>query len=415
VLYKVVSPKDWGLAPCTHDLPQLAALGLNALDLETRARNCTYEWLLNQFDEDAGAFGGYYSAIDDTKAPPQTVNLIAPFQLLAAYDRYGDAALVAKAQRAADWLEAHLVESHPMSLVCGGVRDNIKTQELWVKYTADYVMLNTALWRRGREERYLRRALQSARFIVQAQNFGFATESDEYLGHWRTSGWQSFGRVIEAMLDLHELTGSDEWLQRAIAWGEFGLAQVHPNGCCYLIHGEYYNSDLAADEIRALAFLYEATDRTEFLYGARGFADWHVRTQRPDGAWILNVDQKGNVVSDYVGPGDPPNIAISLLRLHKLTGDPSYITSALKAVVYATKQQVLPGSSHPYADNPNTHWGLWSWSPHYDFTMSGDQSTHFVRGIWFTIDYLASVDQSVWNEMRLDGLMPQPASTAGID
>ena len=408
-MYAVISPADWGLPLCPEKLSQLRAMGLDPDDLEQRAHECTYQWLLGQYDEEAGAFHGYYSAIDDSFAPPQNVHLIAPWQLLAAYDRYGDTELLSKAQRAADWLEQRLVESHPMSLVCGGVRDNLKPAELWVKYTADYVMLNLGLWRRSREARFQRRALQSARFIVQAEHHGFATHNDEYWGRWETAGWQSFGRVVEAFLDLHEAMQNEEYLRHAVTWGEHGLSLLQPDGCIYLIRGEYYNSDLAADEIRALAYLYEATGRSEFLYGARAFADWHVRTQRPDGAWILNVDRHGSVVSDYVGPGDPPNIAIAMLRLHKLTGEIGYVVSALRGIHYTLTRQVLPGSKHLYSDNPRTHWGLWSWDPHYDYTMSSDQSTHLVRGIWFVLDYLGAADPSVWAALEETGLgLPYP-------
>jgi hypothetical protein len=408
-VYSAISPADWGLSANREPLPFLDKLGLDPAKLEWRAHECTYQWLLGQFDEAVGAFHGYFCALDNSFAPPQNVNLIAPFQLLAAFDRYGDAHLLERATRATDWLEANLVESHPMSLVCGGVRDNLKPAELWVKYTADYVMLNLGVWRRSQEPRFRRRALQSARFLIQAQHHGFATQNDEYWGRWETDGWQSFGRVVEAFLDLHEATGDGEYLGNAVAWGEHGLSLLQPDGCLYLVHeGEYYNSDLAADEIRALAYLSGVTGRTEFLYGSRAFADWHVRTQRPDGAWILNVDRHGHVVSDYVGPGDPPNIGIGLLLMHKLTGEVGYLVSALKGLHYALTRQVVPGSSHLYADNSRTHWGLWSWDPHYDYTMSGDQATHLVRGIWFTLDYLATLDPAACEALSTAGLSLPP-------
>lgn len=389
-MYCTVSPTDWGLARSSEPLPSLLGIGLDSEQLELRAHECTYQWLLSQWNEKVGAFHGHFNAVEDTLAPPQNVNLIAPFQLLAAYDRYHDASLLDKAVRAADWLEKNLVESHPMSLVCGGVRDNLNLAEFWVKYVADYIPLCLGIWRRSQEHRFRQRALQSALFLIQAQRYGFATQYSAFWGRWETNGWQSFGRVVEAFLDLHDATGDDNYLENAIAWGEYGLSLLQPDGCLYLIHEEYYNSDLAADEIRAFAYLAEITVRTDFLHAAIAFADWHVRTQRVDGAWILNVDRQGNAVSNYIGPGDSPNIAISLLCLHKLTGDVGYLVSALKGLHYALTRQVVPGSQQPYADNPRTHWGMWSWDPPYDHTMSGDQSTHLVRGIWFVLDYLAA-------------------------
>ncbi len=398
-VYGIISPRTWGLSRCERPLPGLAEYGLDRDDLENRCFQNTYRWLLNTYDEESGAFFGHYDARTDSFAPPQNVNLIAPWQLIAAYDRYGDAELLAKAVRASDWVEENLVESHPMSLVCGGVRDNIKRTEVWVKYAADYVTLNVGLWERTREERFLRRAFQSAQFILQAEYNDFATRYDDWVQEWSTLGWQSLGRVIECFFMLAQATGERCWIEHAENWGRYGLTLIAPNGCMYLIRNAYYNSDLAADVLRGFTFLYEELGATEFLYGARAFADWHVRTQRADGAWPLTIDRQGNVVANYVGPGDPPNIAIALLRLHKVTGEPSYLDAAIRGIRYSAGRQVIPGSDHPFHDRPRTHWGLWSWDPHYDYTMSGDQSTHYVRGIYFLLDYLASLDDSVWEEL----------------
>ena len=74
----------------------------------------------------------------------------------------------------------------------------------------------------------------------------------------------------------------------------------------------------AADELRAFVYLYEQTKLPQFLWAAQRFGDWHLRTQREDGAWLLTIDRFENPVSEYVGPGDIPNIATALLRLQAL-------------------------------------------------------------------------------------------------
>ncbi len=54
--------------------------------------------------------------------PPQTVNLIAPWQLIAAYDRYQDDQLLERARQAAEWFYTHHIVDHPMAIVavaCG--------------------------------------------------------------------------------------------------------------------------------------------------------------------------------------------------------------------------------------------------------------------------------------------------------
>jgi hypothetical protein len=391
-MYGIISPIDWGLRPAKKECLQAwAPLGVDANDWEERARQATYHWLMRNWREGEGAFAGHYRAVDQYFEPPQLTNLLAPWQCIAAYDRYGGADLLDKAIRAADWLYENMVETHPMSLVVGGVQDALRPEELWTKFTAEFVILNLGLYSRTQEGEYLRRAVQSVRFLHQAELHDHATKYDHEQRQWIARGWQSFGRIIEAYLYLYEVTENNRWLGRALAWGEYSLTLQAPDSAFYLINGEYYNGDIAADELRALTFLYERTKLPQFRSAAQSFADWHLRVQRPDGAWLLTIDKFANPVSEYVGPGDVPNIAMALLRLHRTTDEPRYVAAALKAMRYAITCQVTPGSSHPFADQENVLWGFWSWDPYYDYTMSGDQITHFARGIWFTLDYLGSL------------------------
>ncbi|MFN2203843.1 MAG: hypothetical protein ACK2UO_21785 [Caldilineaceae bacterium] len=391
-MFGIVSPADWGLEPAqTPALQPWRQFDVDAEDWEERARQATYHWLMHNWMEDDGAFAGHYSALRKEYEPPQLTNLIAPWHLMAAYDRYGDDELLHKAKRSADWLYGNLVETHPMSMVVGGVRDAWRPEEIWTKFTAEFVIQSLGLYMRLQDDEYLRRALQSVRFLIQAEVHDHACEFDHVSQRWVPRGWQSFGRIIEAFLELYEVTRDNRWLGRALSWGEYSLTLQAPDNCFYLINGEYYNTDLAADELRAFTFLYERTHLPQFLHAAVDFANWHIHAQRPDGAWLLTIDRWSRPVSDYVGPGDVPNIAIAFLRLHHATDDPHYIEAALKAIKYVRDRQAVPGSDQPYGEDENTHWGLWSWDPYYDYSMSGDQITHFVRGIWFALDYLASL------------------------
>jgi uncharacterized protein YyaL (SSP411 family) len=239
------------------------------------------------------------------------------------------------------------------------------------------------------KEEYLARARQSAGFLIQAQRHDFAPRFEHKTGRWQALGWQSFGRVIEAFLELAAVTGEERWWQHARAWGELGLRLQAQDGGYYLIDGDYFNTDIAADELRALTFLYERGEGSAYLEAAERFARWLLSWQREDGAWPLTIDRDGNVVVPTVGPGDVPNIAIALLRLHNVSGRPAYLAGARRAFRYCLTVQVLPDSDAPYADDPNVQWGFWSWDPYYDFTLSGDQATHHVRGFMFLLDYLA--------------------------
>jgi hypothetical protein len=149
----------------------------------------------------------------------------------------------------------------------------------------------------------------------------------------------------------------------------------------------------ASNEIRGLAYLYEATGMRVYLDAARRFADWHVEKQREDGGWILALDRDNEVVCDVVGPGDPANIAISMLYMHKMTQDDRYLLSAIKAVSYSVKMQAVPGCIYDrYTDDHKVTWGFWSWDPPLDWTLCGDQSVHHARAIMFLMDYVANME-----------------------
>jgi uncharacterized protein YyaL (SSP411 family) len=231
--------------------------------------------------------------------------------------------------------------------------------------------------------------MQSGRYIVQARRHNFAPRYDLSTGQWLPTGWDSWGRVAEACLMLWRASDDARWLDEAVHWGAHALEIQADDGAFYLIDGEYYNTDLAADEIRALAMLYEVTGREVYLNTARRFADWHLERQMANGAWPLTIDPDGDVVMPTVGPGDIPNIGVALLRLYHVTRNQAYLDAAHRALRYSISVQAAPESGHPYTDDEKVRWGFWSWDPYYDFTLSGDQSTHHARGMWFLLDYLA--------------------------
>jgi hypothetical protein len=386
--FGVISPQEWDL-PAVTDPPDtvIADLGVPLGELEARARAATYDWLPRQFDEATGAFYGHYRAPDGYHEPPQTVNLIAPWQLLAAYDRYQEPRWLDMARRAAEWFYRHHVVDHPMSVVAGGVRDGVATDEIWTKFSAEEVITCLGLYARTNESVWLERATQCGRYLIQARRHAFAPRYVLSASRWLERGWDAWGRVVEANVLLWRARDDSRWRDEAIRWGEYALGIQAADGAFYLIDGEYYNTDLAADELRALTVLYEITGRADFLASARRFADWHLDRQLPNGAWPLTIDRDGNVVMPTIGPGDVPNIGIALLRLCHVTRDERYWAAACRAIGYALAVQVTPDSAPPYNADALACWGFWSWDPPYDYTQSPDQSTHHARGLWFLVDY----------------------------
>src|SRR5262249_4738992 len=149
----------------------IPGLGVTAAELEKRIHGATYEWAQRHFDEQAGAFYGFYSAAQKRFELPQTVNLIAPWQFLACYDHYHDKNLLKQAERTTDWFYDHFVVTHPMSVVIGGVRESLPEGELWTKFAAEFVVFNVGLYTRTDDRKYLERALQSAMFLIQSTRY----------------------------------------------------------------------------------------------------------------------------------------------------------------------------------------------------------------------------------------------------
>lgn len=397
-----ISPHCWGLPWAfekASEVGQLTPLEISGSEIEERCRRNTYEWLMRQFDEQVDAFRGHYDPRNRHFSDPQTANLIAPWQLLAAFDRYQDQRLLEVATQSTNWIRDNLVDAHPMSVVLGGVHDDANPTQLWTKYTADHVVANLGIYERTGDEEYLTHATQGGKFLLQAQRHDFAPIYDHRWQTWLENGWQSFGRVAGAMLGLWDKTEDQQWLNWAVDWGEFGVSLQAKNGCFHLINGHYYSSDLAADEIRALACLSRTAGSDEFLKAAVGFADWHVQSQRGNGSWFLTIDRYGDTVANYVGPGDVANLAIAMLLMHDLTGDLKYLLTAVRAMKYVLSKQAIPGEDYPYSDDSNMAWGFWSWDPFYDHSMSPDQSTHNVRALWFFLDYYLSLPKQTRDEL----------------
>jgi len=388
----VISPQDWGLSVSHSAEPaSLPGLDLTSSDLEARIAGNLQSWLPHYVDDATGAVYGFYRAPDGYREPPQTANLIASWLLMAAHDRFGDAAFLERAVTALDFYYNRFVVSHPMSVVAGGARDGVETDTVWTKFSAEFTIGALGLYHRTQDAAWLARAEQSGRYLLQAARHGFAPTYDLAGHRWGdlTTGWDSWGRSVEACLLLAEATGDRGWRDLAVRWGEHGLTVQADDGCFYLIHGDYYNTDIAADELRGLTFLHELTGEARYLVAARRFADWHLAHQRADGAWPMTIDREGHIVIPTVGPGDMPNIAIALLRLAHITGSHAYRDAAMRAFRYALATQVLPGSDEPFADDPAMGWGFWSWDPYYDYTQSPDQATHHVRGMMFLLDMQA--------------------------
>ncbi len=193
-------------------------------------------------------------------------------------------------------------------------------------------------------------------------------------------------------IELYEATGEQKYLDEAIAWGDHGLSLQADNGCFYLLDGEFWNSDLTAPEMRGLLFLYELTGDIKYLDATARFADWLIEHQGTDGSWPIGIDTDNEVCAPNIGPGDMPNIALGMIRLHMHKQKDTYLQSAIRAVKYSLSMQAVEVSKYPvYLDDDHVKWGFWSWDPLHDITLSGDQTVHHIRGILFLAYYLGNM------------------------
>jgi hypothetical protein len=393
--FETVSPEGWGLPLPTaaSDGVLVDALGLDWEGVLATARGVG-EFVLGLYDEEAGALHHYYAATSGRLGPLHNANFLMALNFVTLYDLFGQEEMLERAGRCFDWAAVNCCETHPMFFWRGGVRDGARPQDLWVKYTGDALWLALALERRRSDARRRPAIDMFDSFLRRAKENGFACTFDTNMFSWRSRGnvWHAFGFPITGYLELFEHTGKERYREEALAWGEHALGLQGPSGLFYLIDGEFWNSDLTAPELRGLVYLWELTSDERFLAAARRFADAVLALQNADGSWPLGVDRDGERSIDMVGPGDAPNIAMSLVRLHAASGETRYLESAARAVRYGLSLQAEEGRKYPlHLDDPHVRHGFWSWDPLYDATLSGDQSVHHLRGLLFVASYLAAL------------------------
>jgi len=395
-MYGTITPKDWGIKKPDKEGRKkvFKYLGIAYEELEKRWKNTVYKFLVNYFDEEVGACHHFYCANTKCLSGFDSGNFLIALNFLTMYDRYGDREMLDKAEKCFWYAYENCTDIHPMHSWQGGVKCGEKPWELYVKYTGDAAITAIALYIRTKNTRYLFCLKQFHNFLKQARQQGFKFKFNTNTYKWTDVGycWRSFGLPLVAYIQMYEITKKERYLEHARAWADYGVNLQADNGCFYLLDNMFWNSDLTAPELRGLVFLYEITGEKKYLNSAIKFADWLIKHQREDGAWPIGIDREDEVCAPNVGPGDVPNIGISLIRLHKVTGEKKYLNSAIRAVKYSIKMQATETGAYPYyLNDPLVHWGFWSWEPLFDYSLSGDQSIHHIRGMMFLADYLANL------------------------
>ena len=397
--FSSVTPDEWGLDPEPRAGMEAieAALGVSYGCLRERLTKALSHFVLGLYDTKLGALHHYYRPDIQYLSEFDSGNFLMALNFVVLSDTTGDSSALVKAESCYRYAMNHFCDRHPMAFWQGGVRDGLKPNELWVKYTGDAAWLATSLYRRTRNTNYLRDLHQFHNFFKRAREADFAYTFDTSTYAWKHQGnvWRAFGFPITAYLELYESTREQRFRDEALRWGQHALELQAPTGAFYLLDGHFWNSDLTAPELRGLINLWELSDETKFLDAATAYTDWLLLQQRNDGAWPLCIDLDEEVCVETVGPGDPPNIALSLVRLHAATGLDTYLHAATKAVRYGLSMQVCEEGAYPlYLDDPKAKWGFWSWDPLQDHSLSGDQSIHHVRGSLFLASYISALAEA---------------------
>lgn len=393
-MFEIINPKGQGF----KDISEVNNEKIEKLfnhskeELYSRVENCVYKFLNSLYNDEIGALHHFYRATDGHLDEIDSGNFLMVLNYLTVYDQNGDEDLLEKAASCYDYAyKNYASSSQPMFTWQGGVIDGFKNNELYVKYTGDAFIAANALYRRTKNERYLFDIKQYHNFFKQAKKNDFAYKFDTNTYKWSNKGfvWQSFGFPVCCYLEYYDITKDEKFLKEAIEWGNHGLSLQEPDGGFYLIDGEFWNSDLTAPELRALIFLYQVTDEEKYLNAAKKFADWLISQQSSEGAWPIGIDLEQEVCAPNIGPGDIPNIAISLILLHSITDEEKYLSAIIKAIKYSLLMQAVEDGKYPlYLEDEHVKYGFWSWEPLLDYTLSGDQSVHHIRGILYAMSYL---------------------------
>ena len=392
-MYEMINPKEWGYkAPSLKGSQKIKEiLGEDFESIKERIINCVYLFLDRLYDENEKGLRHYYRADNKFISELDNGNFLMALNYLVIYDMNGDKTMLEKAENCFMWGYENVTETHPMFTWQGGVRDGFKPNELYIKYTGDAFLTCNALYKRTKNEKYLFYIKQFHNFFKQGKKAGFKYKYDTNTYIWSDTGfvWRAFGFPVISYLELYEITKDEKYLHEALEWGHHGLTLQAEDGGFYLIDGEFWNSDLTAPELRSLVYLYEITKDKKFLQAAEGYADWLLKHQRDDGAWVIGIDKDGEECAPHVGPGDSPNIGISLLRLDQHVDHNRYFDSAVKAMKYSLALQAVEQGRYPlYLDDEHVKWGFWSWEPLMDYSLSGDQSVHHIRGLLFMSYYI---------------------------
>lgn len=184
------------------------------------------------------------------------------------------------------------------------------------------------------EDKSLQAAIQWLCVAQDAKGTGGVSAMYDMLSKtWKTEYRETTGYIIETFIDYAGFSGNIDYLNRAIAMGDWLITQQDLYGGFGepTATGTTLNVFNTGQIMLGLIRLYKSTNDEKYLISALKSGDWLCRVQDAEGTWTLHTTQGPKT---YHARVDWP-----LLQLFEITGDQQYYTAAIKNLDWILAQQ----------------------------------------------------------------------------
>lgn len=204
-------------------------------------------------------------------------------------------------------------------------------------------------------------------------------------GYSVIDGWldpypETTGYIIPTFYDYADLTGENEWRERARAMADWEIEVQMPDGAVQagLYKGKSAKQKAAVfntgQVILGWARAYLQTNDERYLNAAKRAGDWLLQAQAEDGAWRFASQETDTDVHTY-----DVRTAWSLLEIFEITEDNKYADAARANLEWTLQQQTDNGW---FENNAFFSTGQWRnpFTHNIAYVMEGLQESHRILG-----------------------------------
>jgi len=179
---------------------------------------------------------------------------------------------------------------------------------------------------------HIETAIQWLCMAQDSRTDGGVSEGYHLLHGWLPSYPETTGYIIESFFDYYRITKDENIKARAIRMADWLLSIQNTEGS---IPDSYLKKKLVFDTGQVLfGFVrcYEESGDEKYKSAAVKAGDWLLSVQEKDGSWVQCAI--GNIPHTYYS-----RVALSLLKLHKITLNEKYREAAINNIEWCLKQQ----------------------------------------------------------------------------